>query len=185
MVPPMSIATRRALRFYSIDRAGFFHRRRRIVGARFLSRLPFTPSTLWSGGDDRRRNGHRLRLLLGDHGHHRDVAHFSACSVLAAPHVYGLWRGRDPHGGWTWTACGGALPAFIALAGLPWIYLWLELPYSKLPAITLHGVNINFIIEYPVMRLGTLTVMSAFALASRNQESRVMSRVAESAVAGD
>ena len=39
MVPPMSITTHRALRFYSIDRAGFFHRRR-IVGARFLSRLP-------------------------------------------------------------------------------------------------------------------------------------------------
>lgn len=80
---------------------------------------------------------------------------------------------------------GGALPAFIALAGQAWIYFWLELPYSKLPAVNLHTVSINFVIKYPMMLLGTLTVMSAFALAYRNQEARVISRVAEPAVAGD
>jgi hypothetical protein len=33
--------------------------------------------------------------------------------------------------------------------------------------------------------LGTLTVMGAFALAYRNQEARVISRVTEPAIAGD
>jgi hypothetical protein len=80
---------------------------------------------------------------------------------------------------------GGPLPAFIALAGQAWIYFWLELPYSKLPAVTLHGVNINFVIKYPMMLLGTLTVMGAFALAYRDQEARVISRVTEPAIAGD
>lgn len=80
---------------------------------------------------------------------------------------------------------GGALPAFVALAGQTWVYYWLELPYSKLPSIMLHGVNINFVIKYPMMLIGTLTVMSAFALAYRIQEARVLSRVTASVATGD
>jgi hypothetical protein len=52
---------------------------------------------------------------------------------------------------------GGALTRFIARARQAWIYFWLELPYSKLPAVTLHSVSINFTIKYPMMMLGTLT----------------------------
>lgn len=80
---------------------------------------------------------------------------------------------------------GGLLPVLLAVAGQAWVYFWLELPYAKLPAMMFHGVSANFLIKYPMMLLGTLTVMSAFALAFRTQEARVIGRIAEPAVAGD
>lgn len=98
---------------------------------------------------------------------------FTVYAVAAALMVIGLGR------------LGGPLPAFMAAAGQAWIYYWLELPYSKLPAITLHGVSINFVIKYPMMLLGTLTVMGAFALAYRIQEGRISDGVAEHALSGD
>lgn len=80
---------------------------------------------------------------------------------------------------------GGPLPAFLAVAAQGWAYYWLGFPYAKLPAIMLHGVNVNFVIKYPMMLAGTLGVMAAFALAYRAQESRVADRIPERALAGD
>lgn len=84
-----------------------------------------------------------------------------------------------------YTANVNTLCKQIALVGQVWTYYWLELPYSKLPAITVHGVSVNFVIKYPMMLVGTLAVMSAFALAFRIQEGRITDQVAEHALSGD
>ena len=93
--------------------------------------------------------------------------------VAAALMAFGLGR------------LGGLTPALVAVAGQAWVYYWLELPYSSLPTISMHGINVNFMIKYPMMLSGTLIVMGAFALAYRIQEARVTSTVTEQAVAGD
>lgn len=80
---------------------------------------------------------------------------------------------------------GGLLPALVAVAGQLWVYYWLELPYASMPTILVHANNVNFVIKYPMMLVGTSVVMSAFALAYRAQEVRVANPVAEHAVAGD
>ena len=64
----------------------------------------------------------------------------------------------------------GAVPALMALAGQGFLYYWLELPYFSMPAVNVNGVNINFVIKYPMMVVGGLVVMAAFAYAWRTQE---------------
>ena len=68
---------------------------------------------------------------------------------------------------------GGFGAAAVAVLGQAFVYFWLELPYSALPSFTLRGVDANFMIKYPVMLAGALTVMGAFVLAYRTQEKRV------------
>lgn len=77
----------------------------------------------------------------------------------------------------------GVVPATMAVIGQAFLYYWLELPYSSLPAITAHGVNVNFVIKYPMMLAGALLVMSAFAFAYREEEIKnlVPNRVPSSA----
>ena len=64
----------------------------------------------------------------------------------------------------------GVAPALMAVAGQSFVYFWLELPYSSLPKVTAHGVSVNFVIKYPMMFLGALLVMGAFAFAYRPRE---------------
>ena len=68
------------------------------------------------------------------------------------------------------TRLGGGLSAITALIGLGFMYFWLELPYSSLPHVTVHGVNANFVIKYPMMLAGALIMMFGFALAYRARE---------------
>lgn len=68
---------------------------------------------------------------------------------------------------------GGLGASAVAVVGQGFVYFWLELPYSALPAFTLRGVDANFMIKYPMMFAGSLIVMSAFVLAYRTQEKRV------------
>ena len=68
---------------------------------------------------------------------------------------------------------GGWGPAAMAVIGQAFLYFWLELPYSALPSFTLNGVDANFMIKYPMMLAGSLTVMSAFVLAYRTEEKRI------------
>ena len=68
----------------------------------------------------------------------------------------------------------GFVPATMAVAGQAFLYFWLELPYSALPSITMHGVSVNFVVKYPMMFAGALMVMSAFAYAYQTQESEAL-----------
>lgn len=68
----------------------------------------------------------------------------------------------------------GFRAAGLALIGQAFLYFWLELPYSAMPTISLHGVNVNFIIKYPMMILGAAVVMTAFVLAYRTEEKSIV-----------
>ena len=80
---------------------------------------------------------------------------YTASAVLMA---FGLYRLRGP------------VPALMAVSGLAFLYFWLELPYSSMPAIMVNGINVNFVIKYPMMFAGALFTMSGFALAFRPKE---------------
>ncbi len=67
---------------------------------------------------------------------------------------------------------GGPIPAATVVLGVAFNYFWLELPYSSLPQVLIHGVNANFVIKYPLMLVGGLITMYGFALAFRTHESR-------------
>jgi hypothetical protein len=70
---------------------------------------------------------------------------------------------------------GSPVAAAMAIAGQAFLYFWLEVPYSSLPSVILHGVNSNFVIKYPMMFVGGLIVMGGFALAFRRHEQRAFS----------
>ena len=70
---------------------------------------------------------------------------------------------------------GGFKPVAMAVMGQAFVYFWLELPYSSLPAFTLLAVDANFLIKFPMMFLGALIVMNAFVLAYRSHEERAYS----------
>jgi hypothetical protein len=71
---------------------------------------------------------------------------------------------------------GGPVPAATAVLGVAFNYFWLELPYSSLPQLLIHGVNANFVIKYLMMLTGGLITMYGFALAFRSHESRSASQ---------
>ena len=69
---------------------------------------------------------------------------------------------------------GGIGAGAVAIIGQAFVYFWLELPYSSLPRFQIRGVDATFLIKYPMMFTGALIVMSAFVLAYRRQEKRVI-----------
>ncbi len=80
---------------------------------------------------------------------------------------------------------GGAFPAITAVLGMAFLYFWLELPYSALPNVTIHGANANFVIKYPMMLAGALVVMFGFVMAYREQERQLTARTPLSPAFGD
>lgn len=82
---------------------------------------------------------------------------------------------------------GGLLPVGIVVGGHALDYYGLELPASVAPAIMAHGVRFAHISKYPLMLLGTVVMMAAFALAyaTERQRSSRFTTTPQPAMAGD